>query len=655
MQRVADLLGRALGGRYHLLLPLGAGASAAVYLAEDRVLGRRVAVKVLHPALAADESFLRRFQSEARAAAGLRHPHIVQVYDWGEDDGVAYVVLEYLAGGSLRQILDRAGALSPAQVAQIGREAAGGLAHAHARGLVHRDIKPANLLFDEEGRLAIADFGLARAMADATWTEPEGVILGTARYSSPEQAVGQGTASPTDVYSLALVLAEAVAGTVPFSADTTVATLMARQGRSIDPTPELGPLGSVLAAASAAEPAERLSAADFASALDGVLRTTGPAAPVPLAPALVDTTEIGAPAGGAGPGSAPEGPADWADAPTRIGVFDQESHPWAATAPVVAVPPPVATAPAGAPGPAAAAPRRRRRGRALWVVAAVLLAVAAGVGGYLALGVFKLATPSHPVPDARGRTVAQAAALLAPDKFHARVGPGRYDEQVPAGQVAAESPAAGGSLKEGSTVTLFPSRGPAPRAVPDLAGLSQAEAVGRLKAAGFADQVVTKNDETVPAGQVMDWSPKQGLQAKGTTVTLTVSSGPAPRTIPSVAGQSYDQAAAALSQLGLVAKQAKIYDNTGTYPAGQVVSTDPAAGSSVAKGSTVTVNVSKGPQIVTVPDVTGESVQQATSDLAQVGLVVSNVYGPPNRRVFVTDPTAGSQVTAGSSVDLYTH
>src|ERR1700722_3770411 len=136
----ADLLGRALGGRYHLIRPLGAGASAAVYLAEDEVLSRPVAVKVLHPGLAADESFRRRFQSEARSAARLRHPHIVSVYDWGQDDELAYVVLEHLAGGSLRQVLDR-GVLSPAQAAQVGLEAAGGLAHAHARGLVHRDIK----------------------------------------------------------------------------------------------------------------------------------------------------------------------------------------------------------------------------------------------------------------------------------------------------------------------------------------------------------------------------------------------------------------------------------------------------------------------------------------------------------------------------------
>ena len=647
MQRVVDLLGRALGGRYHLLMPLGAGASAAVYLADDQRLGRRVAVKVLHPALAADEAFLRRFQSEARAAAGLRHAHIVQVYDWGEDEGVAYVVLEYLPGGSLRQVLDRAGSLSPAQVAELGRAAASGLVHAHARGLVHRDIKPANLLFDDDGRLAIADFGLARAMADATWTEPEGVILGTARYASPEQALGQGTAAPTDVYSLALVLTEALTGSVPFSADTTVATLMARQGRGIPVGPELGPLGPALAAASAPDPAERSTAADLADGLGRVLAGLGRPAPLPLV-AETDLTEIGAPA-------PPAGPEPWgADEPTRIGDLGGGWAPTAAGGAAASAHAPPGAAPTAGPPAAPPGPARRRR-RTPWLAAVLVLVVLAAVGGYLAVGVFKLATPSHRLADLRGRTVDAAVAALAPDHLKARVGAARYDETVPSGQVVAESPAAGSMLKEGSTVVLYPSKGPAPRAVPNLSGLSQAAAVGRLNQAGFSDQVVTQHSETVAGGTVLDWSPKQGLQPKGATVTLTVSSGPAPRTVPSVSGQTYDQAAAALSQLGLVPQQAQVYDNTGTYPAGQVVGTTPAAGSSVAKGSTVTVNVSKGVQMVAVPDVTGESVDQATSDLAAKGLSVANVYGPPNRRVFITDPTGGTRVPVGSSVDLYTH
>ena len=163
-----------------------------MYLADDVRLRRRVAVKLLHDALADDEAFLRRFRAEAQAAAAMNHPNVMAVYDWGQDpDGdVPFLVLEYLAGGSLRAMLDRGEHLSPSQALLVGLEATRALEYAHRRGFVHRDIKPANLLFGEEGRLRIADFGLARALAEAAWTEPQGAVLGTARYASPEQAQG---------------------------------------------------------------------------------------------------------------------------------------------------------------------------------------------------------------------------------------------------------------------------------------------------------------------------------------------------------------------------------------------------------------------------------------------------------------------------------
>src|SRR4051794_851944 len=228
MSRIADQVGRVLGGRYRLLAPIGTGASAHVYTADDVRLRRRVAVKVLHAALADDEAFLRRFRAEAEAVATLRHPNIMNVYDHGEDDGSPYLVLELLGGGSLRAMLDRGHRLTPSQALLVGMDAARALDHAHRRGLVHRDIKPANLLFDDEGRLCIADFGLARALAEAAWTEPAGAVLGTARYASPEQVQGSSVDGKADVYALALVLIEAVTGQVPFAADTTIATLMAR-------------------------------------------------------------------------------------------------------------------------------------------------------------------------------------------------------------------------------------------------------------------------------------------------------------------------------------------------------------------------------------------------------------------------------------------
>ena len=250
ISRLVDRVGQVLGGRYRLLAPIGTGASASVYLADDVTLRRRVAVKILHDALADDAAFLKRFHAEAHAAAALNHPHIMAVYDWGQGD-VPYLVTEYLGGGSLRSMLDLGRQLSTAQTLLVGVEAARGLEYAHRRGFVHRDIKPANLLFDEDGRLRIADFGLARALAEAAWTEPMGAVLGTARYASPEQARGATLDGKSDVYSLGLTLIEAVTGDVPFSADTTLGTLMARVERSV-PVPE----SSVRCASRSRPPAE---------------------------------------------------------------------------------------------------------------------------------------------------------------------------------------------------------------------------------------------------------------------------------------------------------------------------------------------------------------------------------------------------------------
>src|SRR5712692_4298365 len=198
---LTDLVGHVLADRYRLLAPIGAGGSGRVYVADDQRLRRRVAVKVLHAALADDTAFLRRFRAEAQLAASLRHSNIVTVYDWGEDD-VPFMVLELLEGGSLRSMLDQGTLLTVAQAARVGRNVASALEYAHARDVLHRDVKPANLLFDEHGVVRVADFGLARALAEASWTEPSGTVVGTMRYAAPEQAGGAVVDGRADLYSL---------------------------------------------------------------------------------------------------------------------------------------------------------------------------------------------------------------------------------------------------------------------------------------------------------------------------------------------------------------------------------------------------------------------------------------------------------------------
>ncbi|HVF76236.1 MAG TPA: PASTA domain-containing protein [Acidimicrobiales bacterium] len=613
--RIVDHVGRVLGDRYRLVAPVGTGASAHVFLADDVSLRRRVAVKVLHAALADDESFLRRFRAEAQAAAALNHPHIMRVFDWGEADDGPYVVLEHLAGGSLRDLLDRGVLLSPEQAVHVGLQAARGLEYAHRRGLVHRDIKPANLLFDDEGRLCIADFGLARALAEAAWTEPGGAVLGTARYASPEQAQGSSVDGKADVYSLALVLVELVTGRVPFAADTTIATLMARVGATLDPPAELGPLGPVVQQAAAPETAERLDAAGLVTALERVAAEL----PAPeLIPVAVAGDELTVPVAV---------PKDLTEhGTTRARLYDHEAD--------------------AAPALSPEAVRRRRR----WPWVALLTVVALLVAAGAAFAVIEATKPTHAVPSLRGKTVEAARAEVADEKFKVRVARQEFHETAPAGEILDQDPSSG-KLKEGDTIKVVVSQGPSPRQVPELAGLDEAGATARLTAEGFAPKVARRYDETAAKGAVLDWQPR-GMQAKGTEILVTVSDGPTPKPLAELTGKAYDEAAKALTDAGLVPVRKDVFSDE--VETGKVVSTTPPGGTPVTKGSRITVNVSKGPETVAVPNVIGQTIDQARAALEAAGLQVAGVFGPPKAtRVFQSDPGPGVKVKKGTAVALY--
>ena len=625
--RIADHVGRVLGGRYRLIAPVGTGASAHVFVSDDVTLRRRVAVKVLHPALAEDESFLRRFRAEAHAAAALNHPNIMRVYDWGEDADGPYLVLEYLGGGSLRDLLDAGRRLSKSQALMIGIEAARALDYAHRRGLVHRDIKPANLLFDDEGRLCIADFGLARALAEAAWTEPTGAVVGTARYASPEQAKGGSLDGRADVYALALVLIEAVTGEVPFTADTTVGTLMARTEAGISAPEAMGPLGPIVEQAGTLDPADRIDAARMVRLLAETAPELPSPAPLPLAGSLpLDTTR----------------PVDpnldrTLLPPPRARLFDRaevdDDDPTGGHDVE-----PIAFAPAS---------KRRRRWWPFVIVPLVLAMLAAGV----ALALDAIAAPTHPVPSLRGRTISAARADARRLDFKIEQSRQEFDENVPAGVIIQQEPLSGRKLREGSTIKVVVSKGAQPREVPDLAGVDQPEAVRRLEQAGFRPKIEPRASEDIPKDRVMEWSP-QGMRSKGSEVTVVVSSGPAPRTVPDVSERSYEEAVAALERIGLVAARADVFSDT--IPAGKVVSTAPGSGSSVARGSKVTVRVSKGPEMIPVPNVRGLSVEEATKRLEAAGFPVSGVVGSPTQKVVTTRPAAGEKVKKGTPIALYT-
>lgn len=694
MPLITDSVGRVLGKRYRLVSALGTGASAHVFLAEDVSLQRHVAVKVLQPALARDEAFLRRFRAEARSVASLNHPHVLRVFDWGEDHDGPYLVLEYLGGGSLRDLLDRRVRLTHAQAARLGAEVADGLAYAHARGLVHRDVKPANLLFDEEGRVRVADFGVARALAEAAWTEPAGAMVGTARYASPEQAEGHPVDGRCDVYALALVLYEGLTGTVPFVTDTTVGTLMARVGATLPAHPDLGPLLPVLTAAAHPEVGRRLDAAGFSREL----RALGPALPPPRrlpvgrgAPVDDATAAVAAvrPGGGAGypddtlavPVSAPGPGTGHPDdtvavpatgaAPIKAGpgeVFDAEALGLAATGldlrPARSAEPAFPTTGTLAPAGAEAAPptvaRRRRRSRWPWVVAAVVLALAVAAAAVVAVRE-KVFTPSRPVPAVTGVTVAAARAAALHQHLLFSVAPAVQSITVPAGDVVSQQPAARTVVKEGTTVRVVPSAGPPSVPVPSLSGVDCATAqrlLSEAHLAGSCPPSAAVYNGKVPSGQVVSWSFQGAADPThapyGSTIAMVVSKGPPPVTVPSLTGSSssYQTAQAALQQLGLGATETQ--QTSTTVPAGQVIGSSPAAGAEAPAGSTVTVVVSSGPPMVTVPNVDGMSVTQAQAALQQAGLTVGEVYGPSGGTVFDTSPAIGQSVVEGSPVNLYT-
>ncbi len=423
MSRMADQVGRVLSGRYRLIAPIGTGSSAQVYLADDVRLRRRVAVKVLHAALADDDQFLRRFRAEAQAAAALNHPHILAVYDWGEHDGTPYLVTEYLAGGSVRAILDRGARLTLSQALLVGLEATRALDAAHRRGFVHRDIKPANLLFGDEGRLRIADFGLARALAEAAWTEPQGAVLGTARYASPEQAQGQSVTGKADIYGLALVIIESVTGSVPFTADTTIGTLMARVDRDLEVPDAMGVLAKPLSRAGQADPEARPDARGLAAALMASAADLPRPQPLPLVPTAP---------GGAGNGSMRDDGDDTLHAalPGTIvlpaGMTAEEALDLAATSPISAADETVGDTADDAAGDAsdpwaatsasvsvfdddlAPAPPRRRR----WPIVLAAVVLAALIGGGAAWGWTESQPPEHEIPNLVGTTETEARELV---------------------------------------------------------------------------------------------------------------------------------------------------------------------------------------------------------------------------------------------------
>ena len=725
-----ELIGRTLGGRFRLIEALGVGASATVYLADDRQLSRHVAVKVLHRSLADDPSFLRRFRAEAQAAAALNHQNILSVFDWGEDGvpgagGLPYLVTEYLAGGSLRSMLDRGRLLSPSQALLVGLEVARGLEYAHRRGVVHRDIKPANLLFGEDGRLRIADFGLARAIAEATWTEPVGVVLGTARYASPEQAKGQPVDGTTDVYSLALTLVEAVTGAVPFAGETTVATLMNRVDKLLPVSAELSHLAPVLERAGRPNPAERFDAGELARTLVRAAERLPRPAPLPIVRAAVseleranatdavvaggsDTTDtnaarlrsaarldatnladVTAVAAGDGPppvanaAGATDGTSADADAiasaaamaianmratatSTRRALRVNDGALATASAPTTSGPRPTASSPAEPDGDDASpdddadagfdADAPANRGRRL--VLFLSLALLAGLGAIAIAVISARASKSFAVGNYVGHQFAEVRNEVEGQYGWIVTQKNERSDQYERGVVISQEPVTG-NLRRGAALILTVSDGAPARPLPDVTSKPKDQAATLITDAGLVVAEVADEafDETVAAGSVVGWTVdgaplKPGTEVpKGTEVKLVVSKGPKPRPRPSLKDMSWEQAKATIEGLQLVAAQLPD-EFSDTVTSGLVTRADPPIGTEVAKGGTVQIAISKGPELFVVPDLSGKNATEAPAAIAAANLKPGTVDGDLGGKVTAQSPAAGEKVRRDTKVNV---
>jgi eukaryotic-like serine/threonine-protein kinase len=611
------LSGTLFAGRYRIARKLGGGGMADVYLAEDQELGRRVAIKMLHGRYANDEQFVERFRREATHAAGLSHPNIVSIFDRGEADGSYFIVMEYVEGRTLKELI-RSRGLCPVPVAiAYTRQILAALRYAHRNGVIHRDIKPHNVIVDSEGVVKVTDFGIARAGA-SQMTE-EGAIIGTAQYLSPEQARGAPVDQTSDLYSTGIVLFELLTGEVPFTGDSPVEIAMKHLAET-PPTPsELRPdvpadLDLVVVRALAKEPADRYQSA---AAMDADLETVARGGRVA---------------------------AETAEAATMVLSGERAIDVTAATQVVRRGPPPLYEPP--------------DRSRPIWpwlLGIGALLAVL--IGGWLLYGPIQdqfEGSETVAVPYVVGIPASLAVkniedAGLVPQVRRVS------NSDVEEGIVIAQNPTEGTRVDKEEVVRIDVSSGKPEVTIPSVVGQTAEDAVAELTRAGLVAQVVEVNSDR-DEGTVTGQSPGAGIVVvEGTQVRINVSKGPKPATVPNVVGLPYDQAASELQRAGFVPSR---IDEESDQAAGIVTRQTPSGGSEASRGSTVTVSVSKGPSTSAVPDVTTQDIAIAQTTLQAAGFRWRIVYEDTDDLaqdgiVNAQDPVGGSQAEPNTIVTLF--
>ncbi|MFB8235331.1 Stk1 family PASTA domain-containing Ser/Thr kinase [Kitasatospora purpeofusca] len=684
---------RRLGGRYELGGVLGRGGMAEVYLGHDTRLGRSVAVKTLRADMARDPSFQARFRREAQSAASLNHPAIVAVYDTGEDyiDGISipYIVMEYVEGSTLRELLHSGRRLLPERALEMTIGILQALEYSHRAGIVHRDIKPANVMLTRQGNVKVMDFGIARAMGDAGMTMTQtSAVIGTAQYLSPEQAKGEQVDARSDLYSTGCLLYELLTVRPPFVGDSPVAVAYQHVREEAQPPsvfdPEVRPeVDAIVLKALAKDRDYRYQSADemrddIERFLDGL----------PVA-AAQQAAAYGMGAAGYGydqngyPQHDPYGQTNLL--PQQVPGGPTTVLPQAAPAGYAAQPQPgyddgYGQTYAGAPGAGGndgyddGYGRSGRRGEeppkksnTSWIVLAVAAVLVLVGTFFVAQAMFgnkkgedKKEAVKVTAPGLVGKTLAEAKALVA------QAGPKLVltegdkiacpDTNVKKDQVCTQTPTVGTQVAEAATITVQLSSGPAKSAVPNVVGKSKEQAVKALADAGFTNVTTDyKDDDNAPLDQVLNQDPATGGADPTAPVKLTVSQGKAKINVPSVVGQQKEAAEAALTAAGFQVDSSKTQTTNEPAKVNTVASQNPAGGKQPAN-TKITLTVFKAPEKVSVPPLQNVQLKEAIKTLQGMGLQYTVVQGPqdPNATVIASNPQAGTQVDPNTSVGLMT-
>lgn len=657
-----------LNERYELEQRIGRGGMADVFLARDQLLDRPVAIKVLFPEYAADPAFVERFRREAQSAANLNHPNIVGVYDWGRYGSTYFIAMEFIAGRTLADVLRSNGTITAQQATDVAIEVSAALAFAHSNGVVHRDVKPANILVGHDGRVKVADFGIARALNSAVEENltQAGSVMGTATYFSPEQAQGAQPDPRSDLYSLGIVMYEMVGGRPPFTGENPVAIAYKQVHNAPQPLGEVVPdvppaFEAIVAKLLSKNPALRYPDAE---ALRDDLRRFKDGRPVAaLGAAAAPVVLGGSPAAAVGPTVAVDSsgiPADIPSAPAG-----SRYAPIPAGANVPPAPAPMPTMQQGyAPPPVYGPPPRR--GGGVIIVATFILALLVA-GGVVLFNVLSNREPggaqvgSLEVPDVRGFTIADAQKELLERNLLPDIRAVERDDVAP-DTVYDQDPAPGEVVDEGSRIVLTynPAAGTKLVEMPDLANLSYNEAVKKLVALGFDPAKFSEQKKEAPGvdpGLVIDQAPGKGQQVpNNSNVVLVVSAPPSRVTVPNVAGMLPGDAEKKLRDLGF---QVTAVNATSTdVPSGTVIRSEPLSGNTVNYGSNITIVISSGTPQATVPNLSGMTESEARTALEnaklkmKVGEAVPGVSSDMDGKVILQSPLAGTAQSQGTTITI---